>query len=111
MLHSLGGIILEDAITLSASKVDRPSKQIDECTKAIAFLGTPHQGSDLAAFASSFATLFKYFKRVNKTVVKSLKPKSEIVWRVEQDFASCLAKKREATKKGDGIDIDIVKLL
>jgi hypothetical protein len=44
--HSLGGLVTECALCLSKSSSDSEIQLLEEHTVGVAFLGTPHHGSD-----------------------------------------------------------------
>lgn len=77
VVHSLGGLVVKKSLCLSASQNQERLKRIGQCTRAIAFLGTPHRGSDLAAFSKSIAKILKALgKRTNKDILGVLEPNS-----------------------------------
>ena len=58
--HSLGGIVVKKALILAHERDSNPDyKDILDNTRAIAFIGVPHQGSDSAKWASFAANLLK----------------------------------------------------
>ncbi|KAI0854709.1 hypothetical protein F4860DRAFT_95665 [Xylaria cubensis] len=77
--HSLGGIIVKDAI--------RRSEPCQSRTKLIIFLGTPHRGSSYAgwgAIASNLVSLT--FQDSNKGIVQSLEVNSEALDNIQEEF-------------------------
>ncbi|KAI1746899.1 hypothetical protein F4782DRAFT_522988 [Xylaria castorea] len=77
--HSLGGIIVKDAI--------RRSELCQSRTKLIVFLGTPHRGSSYAgwgAIASNLVSLA--FQDSNKGIVQSLEVNSEALDNIQEEF-------------------------
>ncbi|KAI3343365.1 hypothetical protein F4824DRAFT_493613 [Ustulina deusta] len=77
--HSLGGIIVKDAI--------RRSKLFQSRTKLIVFLGTPHRGSSYAGWgviASNLASLA--FQDSNKGIVRTLEVNSEVLDNIQDEF-------------------------
>ncbi|KAI0549182.1 hypothetical protein F4679DRAFT_584757 [Xylaria curta] len=77
--HSLGGIIVKDAI--------RRSEPCQSRTKLIVFLGTPHRGSSYAgwgAIASNLVSLA--FQDSNKGIVQSLEVNSEALDNIQEEF-------------------------
>ena len=75
---------------MSNSSVERHLRQIIDCTKAIAFLGTPHSGAGLAAWVSPIAKLFRITKQGNPKIVESLKRESEVLERIQTGFHTLL---------------------
>lgn len=109
--HSLGGLILKKSLCLSASSVEDHLRQIDQCTKAIAFLGTPHRGSNLASFSTSIGNLLKVSrKRVNVDILRILKANDEIPLDVEDSFAMWLRTKNgiNITCFGEELELPLV---
>ncbi|KAM0744272.1 hypothetical protein ACQRIT_001586 [Beauveria bassiana] len=64
--HSLGGIIIKEALSAD------PSKSIIGDTVGIIFLGTPHQGARLVRAAALLAPVPKRFGLVDDTLIKYL---------------------------------------
>ena len=63
----------------------------------MAFLGTPHRGSDLAGFVSGIGNITKVaLKRVNTNLLRLLKRNSEVLAGVEEDFSIWLRKKHDS---------------
>lgn len=50
--HSLGGLVVEKALSHSRGAVEKALRQIEQHTAGVVFLGVPHCGADLAAWAS-----------------------------------------------------------
>ena len=63
------------------------------------FLGTPHHGADLAAWAKFGTTIAKIIKHANTSIVSVLKPGSEMLARVQDEFHGLL-RKRSDEKSG-----------
>lgn len=79
---------------MSESSFEDHIKQVDRSTKAIAFLGTPHRGSDLASFGVAVANILKAGgKRVNVDVLELLKPNNQVLVEVEDSFGIWLRNK------------------
>ncbi|CRK30176.1 hypothetical protein BN1723_014348 [Verticillium longisporum] len=84
--HSLGGIIVKDALSRSETLQQR--------TAAIVFLGTPHRGSsaaDWAQLASNMAAVA--FLDSNKQVTGALKVDSEVLGNVHEQFVKIAMKR------------------
>ncbi|KAF2679087.1 hypothetical protein K458DRAFT_375514 [Lentithecium fluviatile CBS 122367] len=85
VVHSLGGIIVKDAIHRSESICGR--------TKLIAFLGTPHRGSAYASWgqiASNMALLA--LQDSNKKVLEALEVNSEVLDNIHEEFKTIVFK-------------------
>ncbi|KAH0566370.1 hypothetical protein GP486_000228 [Trichoglossum hirsutum] len=79
--HSLGGIIVKDAI--------RRSKACRSRTKLIVFLGTPHRGSGFAGWgeiASNFARLA--LQDSNRRIIEALEVNSEVLDNIHEEFTT-----------------------
>lgn len=61
-----------------------------ESTAAIAFLGTPHTGSNLAEWASILTRLSGIVRPTNKSIVSVLQPGSEMLANLQQEFHTML---------------------
>jgi hypothetical protein len=86
--------VLKKALCMSASSVEEHLKQVDQCTKAVAFLGTPHCGSNLALFATSVGNILKAGgKRVNVDILRILEPNSQLLGNAEDSFGVWLRNK------------------
>lgn len=66
------------------------------------FLGTPHHGADLAAWAKFGSTIANIIKKVNTDIVSVLKPKSEVLATVQDGFHGLLR-----LRKHEGSEIAI----
>ncbi|KAJ6009543.1 hypothetical protein N7522_004559 [Penicillium canescens] len=71
--HSLGGLVCEYALTISARRSDEHLKKISNYTRDIAFLATPHHGSGLVQWAEKLAHVVGVLKQVNRDISKVLK--------------------------------------
>ena len=89
-------------LTLSNIAQDH-QKKILQCTRAIAFLGTPHRGSDLASLAVIAANMARIVKRPNTRILRTLAPSSEALENINQEFHTLL-RSRELANLG-GMDI------
>lgn len=70
-------------------------QKIHEATVGIAFLGTPHSGTAIAAWGERAARVVGLVKQANIKVTEVLKQGSEILGRIEMDFHSMLRTRRE----------------
>jgi len=58
-------------------------------------MGTPHSGSDAAALASNLSLLAKIVKCANRDIVDRLKPASEFLAGLQQDFHRLLRRRAQ----------------
>ena len=73
-------------------------QKILDCTSGIIFMGTPHVGADLATWASIFTSLSAVVRRNAGELVNVLKPGSEVLAALQQEFHTMLDARREALK-------------
>ncbi|ERF76557.1 hypothetical protein EPUS_05830 [Endocarpon pusillum Z07020] len=89
--HSLGGIVVKDALSLSRNETTF-FNEILPATVGVLFLGTPHHGSKTASLGKIAFELSKLaFKTPNVQVLRGLEPKSEILERISRSFGQILA--------------------
>jgi protein SERAC1 len=84
---------------LSKNSAEPHLCEILECTRAIAFLGTPHCGSDMAKWAAIAANFAGLFKQPNKAILRVLEPQSEVLSRIQQEFQSMIRARGRAGKQ------------
>ncbi|KAL4794679.1 hypothetical protein BDV19DRAFT_364614 [Aspergillus venezuelensis] len=96
VMHSLGGLVCEEALLLGRVHPDEPVKMIGEHTRGMVFLGTPHGGSDLASWANIGLSFAKLFKRLNNRNVKLLMKDSEKLAKIGEAFPLVLADRANA---------------
>jgi hypothetical protein len=77
---------VEETLNLSRGDAEEHIRQIGDCTVAIAFIGTPHHGSDLAAWAMLGTRLVNLFRKANTDIVAVLRPGSEMLARIQNQF-------------------------
>ncbi|KAI8711509.1 NB-ARC domain-containing protein [Fusarium sp. LHS14.1] len=79
VVHSLGGIVVKDAI--------RRSEACRSRTKFIIFLGSPHRGSQYAGWAMIASNLASCaLQDTNKKIVQTLKVNSEVLDNIHEEF-------------------------
>ena len=88
--HSLGGLVTQDCLWTSRNNAEKHLRQVGSCTLGILFLGTPHHGADLAAWAKFGTTIAQVIKHPNSDIVSVLQPGSETLARVQDDFHALL---------------------
>ena len=71
------------------------TKGLANCVRRIAFLGTPHQGSDKARWAETARRLLKVFKTTNAELSKDLDEKSEKLAKLGVQFPSLLTSRAQ----------------
>ena len=91
--HSLGGIVVEDAIIESRKYLQNPRmRQVYDHCRAIVFFGTPHLGSEFAEWGRLFTNIVSAVTPVStyKELLRALSPDSEKLGLVTKDFNDVL---------------------
>jgi hypothetical protein len=70
-----------------------------EATSGIVFMGTPHAGSDLAKWTKVLTGLASMLRTANSEIVGALKPGSETLACLQQDFHTMLDARQKNGKK------------
>ncbi|PGH04037.1 hypothetical protein GX51_03707 [Blastomyces parvus] len=99
--HSLGGIVVKKTL-LYCEHLRHPKTQHIRSTYistyAILFMGTPHNGSDLANLGSAIQTLFNLVPKklfdTTPNLLKTLRPDNEILQNVNRQFAEIMGRFR-----------------
>lgn len=90
VVHSLGGIIAKKAILLSQDNREEHLQGIFKCTKGIIFMGTPHRGAWMAAWAKIPVSALGVVKSMNGRLLKALGPDEELLESIQDDFGRLL---------------------
>ncbi|KAH2913588.1 hypothetical protein KXW25_000871 [Aspergillus fumigatus] len=88
--HSLGGLICEDALVVSSRSVEKYLRSVFNCTFGLAFMGTPHHGSDMAQWAETMRKFTSVFKQTNPELLRALERDSEVLARIQDEFHTLL---------------------
>ena len=89
--HSLGGIIVKDALSLSQNDLTH-LKEILPATIGVMFLGTPHHGSKAASLGKvAFEISRVFFQNPNMDILRGHERNSEILERITRSFGQILA--------------------
>lgn len=92
--HSLGGIVVKDAINQSRAVEGTRLKGIFPATHGIMFLGTPHRGSKSATMGKlAYNVTLAITKRPNLQLLRGLERNSEILDRISDGFLQTLTKR------------------
>ncbi|KAK8035531.1 LipA and NB-ARC domain-containing protein [Apiospora rasikravindrae] len=91
--HSLGGLVIKEALIRSAeyfhNQQDEELGAIYACTKGVVFLGTPHRGSDLTPYGHIVAKAAKLaLQNPNDHLVTLLEKESAILEHQRKSFSS-----------------------
>ncbi|KAH9865613.1 hypothetical protein J1614_009198 [Plenodomus biglobosus] len=83
VVHSLGGIILKDAI--------RRSEIVRDRTKLVVFLGTPHRGSAYAGWGQIASNLARLtLQDSNKKMLETLEVNNEVLDNIHEEFKAIM---------------------
>ena len=82
--------MVEQALLIARGAAQQHLKDILESTAAIAFMGTPHCGSTYADWATPLTRLSKALRQPNSQILQVLKPGSEMLANLEQEFHTML---------------------
>ena len=77
VVHSLGGLVIQEALLLCTNPNDGAHADILASTRGVAFLGTPHAGADLATVATVVANIVSIIKKPNRRLLRVLNKNSE----------------------------------
>ncbi|KAI0110359.1 Alpha/Beta hydrolase protein [Nemania sp. FL0031] len=89
--HSLGGLIVKQALITSASYYKRylTLNQIYTSTAGVVFMGTPHRGSSTVSYGEIVAKFAKLLLRQpNDELLQTLRPDSHILDKQRHDFTT-----------------------
>ncbi|KAI4173239.1 MAG: hypothetical protein LQ348_006624 [Seirophora lacunosa] len=93
VVHSLGGIIVKDALNQSSSTVGTRLEEIAPATYGVIFLGTPHRGSGSASMGKMALRIGLIFtQKPNLKLLQGLEKHSEILDRVGDSFLQTILK-------------------
>ncbi|KFZ25366.1 hypothetical protein V502_00151 [Pseudogymnoascus sp. VKM F-4520 (FW-2644)] len=91
--HSLGGLVCQDALLVCNNPNEEAQRDILSSTCGIAFLGTPHAGSDLQTFATAVANIVSLVKTPNNKLLQVLGRNSEILANIKNDFLTMVQRR------------------
>ena len=97
--HSIGGLIVKQALIHSRGGVEKALRQVEQYTAGVVFLGVPHCGADLAAWASTGTRMVYLIRHSNKAIVEVLRPGSEMLREVEKAFQNILTLRKDASSE------------
>ncbi|KAK9578899.1 hypothetical protein V6Z98_005612 [Aspergillus fumigatus] len=83
--HSLGGIIAKKALLIGCTQ---EQEKVQQAVYGILFLGTPHNGSSLAAMGKVLANIVSAFSpiRTPRALIGTLQKDSEVLLEITEDF-------------------------
>ncbi|RSL98222.1 hypothetical protein CEP52_010431 [Fusarium oligoseptatum] len=95
--HNLGGLVWANALVRTLQKTEPDTKNVAEMTRGILFLGTPHEGSDLAKWADLFAIFLGIEKGSGaQKNIKFLMTDSTKLRELSENLAALLRRRNES---------------
>ncbi len=74
------------AVTEADKRPEEHTREVSECTKRIAFLGTPFQGSDKAKWADFGRSFVSFFASTSSELLKGIEIKSDSLVALKDSF-------------------------
>lgn len=87
------------ALLIARGSPEEHTKDVLESASAIAFMGTPHTGSSSADLAGPLTRLSNMLRKTNSEIVDVLKPNSEMLAGLQQEFHTMLENRRRNHQK------------
>ncbi|KAH1584875.1 hypothetical protein KXX69_009137 [Aspergillus fumigatus] len=78
------------ALVVSSRSVEKYLRSVFNCTFGLAFMGTPHHGSDMAQWAETMRKFTSVFKQTNPELLRALERDSEVLARIQDEFHTLL---------------------
>jgi len=70
----------------SKNSAEAHLNRVLEATEGVVFMGTPHCGSKWAEWGMVFTSVTKVVKNTNSAIVDVLRPESEVLARIQNEF-------------------------
>ncbi|KAI9653966.1 MAG: hypothetical protein M1821_006827 [Bathelium mastoideum] len=93
--HSLGGLVCKQAVLICHTAPGAAMTKLANSVQGLMFFGTPHCGSNKAAWADVLARMMNLIKRTPFAVLKSLEPNSETLANLQLDFHNLLEQRKK----------------
>lgn len=84
----------QDCLCSSRTNPEQHLQRVSSCTVGVSFLGTPHHGADLAAWAKFGTNIAGVIKHANSDIVSVLRPGSEMLAGAQGGFHGLLRMRR-----------------
>ncbi|RGP81157.1 kinesin light [Fusarium longipes] len=94
--HSLGGLVIKEAILLSRNNPNRSRQDLFTDTKGVVFMGTPHKGSWMADWSRIPAVALGLVKSTNRSLLEVLETNNQYLESIHGRFLSMMREQREA---------------
>ncbi|KAI0971312.1 Alpha/Beta hydrolase protein [Xylaria arbuscula] len=89
--HSLGGLVVKDALLSSRTSPEPHLRRILDSARALLFMGTPHYGTDLADIGQRLVGLAGLTAaKTNQKILGVLQRDSEVLSRIQKGFHELL---------------------
>ncbi|KAL8871233.1 MAG: hypothetical protein Q9174_002892 [Haloplaca sp. 1 TL-2023] len=95
--HSLGGLVCAEAILKAKQTDDGDKATIADTTHGIAFLGTPHRGSNEAKWAEIGRKIYAFIADTNDTLLKDISQGSGRFAKIGHEFPFWLRQQADRT--------------
>lgn len=92
--HSMGGLLCKHAIIDSRDNPVERFKDIFYSVRGVIFLGTPHRGSWMAAWAAIPVSAISRVKSTNTNILSLLNDGNEVLEKLQRDFINMLLELR-----------------
>ncbi|KAF4437480.1 P-loop containing nucleoside triphosphate hydrolase [Fusarium austroafricanum] len=90
VMHSLGGLVVQNALDLSRSSPELHLNRLESNTVGLIFMGTPHFGSNKARWGGYCTAMVGLVSKPNKNIVKVLERDSEMLATIQNKFHEVL---------------------
>ncbi|KAG4264789.1 hypothetical protein FPRO03_00073 [Fusarium proliferatum] len=99
VMHSLGGLVVQNALDLSRSSPEVHLNSLESSTVGLLFMGTPHFGSNKARWGGYCTAVVSLTSSPNKNIIEVLERDSEMLATIQHKFHEILrlrqAKRRQ----------------
>lgn len=95
--HSLGGLVVEDALLLCANPNDESQATLLNSVRGVCFFGTPNAGSDFTKFANAIANVISLslVKSPNALLLEILRARSQVLANIKNGFLTLVRRRME----------------
>ncbi|RGP62529.1 gpi inositol-deacylase pgap1-like [Fusarium longipes] len=90
VMHSLGGLVVQNALDLSRSSPELHLNRFESNTIGLCFMGTPHFGSNKARWGGYCTAMVGLVSKPNKNIVNVLEHDSEMLATIQNKFHEIL---------------------
>ncbi|KAF5616056.1 ankyrin repeat-containing protein [Fusarium sp. NRRL 25303] len=89
-IHSLGGLVVQNALDLSRSSPEAHLNSLESSTVGLLFMGTPHFGSNKARWGGYCTAVVSLTSSPNKNIIEVLERDSEMLATIQYKFHEIL---------------------